>query len=346
MRFNILDLIRFIAALCVVLYHYTAGEFYTSYGFLTEVTKFGYLGVPLFFMLSGFVISASALNRTPAEFAISRLTRLYPTIFVCLSITTAIVLLFGSSEDQLSVKQFISNLTLLNTYVGEEYIDGVYWTLLAELKFYCCVFILLTLGLFEKFKIWLSCWMIMTVIFLLYGQPFFMGWFISPEYSAFFIAGVTFYLAAKNGYNKFYISLLASSFIVGSILANQQAEGFMEKYVPGQIDHLIVFAFICSFYILFYLISKDRIQIGKSQFLLTLGGMTYPLYLLHGRIGNIAYKNMTGFDPLILLILLIGLMLFLSYQVHTHMEKRIANSIKNYLFDKLQLYKSERKIVN
>ncbi|MFK8066929.1 MAG: acyltransferase family protein [Gammaproteobacteria bacterium] len=344
MRFNILDLMRFVAALCVVLYHYTAGEYNASYGFFAEVTKFGYLGVPLFFMLSGFVISASALNRTPAEFAISRLTRLYPTIFVCLSISTLVMVLFGGVEIQPSVKQFISNLTLLNTYVGEEYIDGVYWTLLAELKFYFCVFLLLALGLFAKFKIWLSCWMLMTVTFLMFGQPFFMGWFISPEYSAFFIAGVTFFLAAKNGYNKFYISLLALSFIVGNIWETKHADGFMERYAPGQLDHIIVFALICSFYTLFYLISKQRIQVRKSQFLLILGGMTYPLYLLHGRIGNIAYKNMTDFDPMLLLALLISLMLVLSYLVHTYVEKKIANSIKNYLFDILNLYRERNKV--
>lgn len=76
MRLIGLDLVRFFAAMSVVLYHYTARHGSTSFETLSVFTKFGYLGVPLFFMISGYVISLSAANRTASEFLISRFIRL------------------------------------------------------------------------------------------------------------------------------------------------------------------------------------------------------------------------------------------------------------------------------
>jgi peptidoglycan/LPS O-acetylase OafA/YrhL len=81
-----------------VLYHYTARGEITSFPLLAPLTQFGYLGVPLFFMISGFVISASAENRTPSEFVISRITRLFPAYWFGVAFTLiAIYLLEGKS---------------------------------------------------------------------------------------------------------------------------------------------------------------------------------------------------------------------------------------------------------
>jgi len=334
LRFNVLDIMRFAAALSVVFYHYTAGDSSEHYGFVSEFTKFGYLGVPLFFMISGFVISASALNRTPAEFAISRTTRLYPTVFACLTFTTLVILMFAPGETGISLFQYLSNLTILNVYAGQKYIDGVYWTLLAELKFYICIFLLLCVGLFDKFRIWLSVWMLATITYLIFEQPFFMGWFISPEYSAFFIAGVTFFLATKNGYNKFYSTLLIAAFIVGSIRAYQQATGFMHD--TDTLDQIISLVVIWSFFLLFFMISLDKVRIKGNKVLLLLGGMTYPLYLLHSRAGHIFFDRLEGImHPYISLMLITSMMLLLAFLVHVIVEKRLANAIKNYLFGKL-----------
>ncbi len=343
MRFNVLDLMRFSAALSVVLYHYTAGESSDPFVLISEITKFGYLGVPLFFMISGFVISASALNRTPAEFAISRSTRLYPTVFVCLTMTVLIVQTLTFGQNEISLLQYLTNLTILNTYAGQDYIDDVYWTLLAELKFYFCIFLLLVFGLFDKFKIWLTIWMLLTITFLAFNQPFFMGWFISPEYSAFFIAGVTFFLVTKNGYNNYYSGLLIASLVVGSIRAYQQASGFMHN--PDQFDLIISLCFVWSFYYLFFMISLDKIKIKPSKILLLLGGMTYPLYLLHSRIGKIVFNGLE-LDPYISLLLTISLVLSMAYLVHVYVEKRLANSIKNYLFDALNGVRDNPEILN
>ncbi len=337
MRFNVLDIMRFSAALIVVLYHYTSGESSEPFVHISWLTQFGYLGVPLFFMISGFVISASALNRTPAEFAISRGTRLYPTVFACLTITTLVIQTLG--EGGISFIQYLTNLTILNLYVGQEFIDGVYWTLLAELKFYVCVLLLLAVGVFDKFKIWLTVWMLMTVSFLIFKQPSFMGIFISPEYSAFFIAGIAFYIVTKEGYDSYYVGLLYAAFVVGSANIYEQASGFMRN--TDQLEQVVSVIIVGFFFGLFFLISKDKIQIKTSKALMLLGGMTYPLYLLHSMIGKVLFEQFDSvLHPYISLLLITSLMLFMSYFIHVIVEKRWANAIKNYLFEMLSNYRS------
>jgi peptidoglycan/LPS O-acetylase OafA/YrhL len=97
MRVVQLDILRFIAAISVVLYHYIAWFFSdnsqhsTVLIYLENYTRYGYLGVPLFFMISGFVILASAKNRSFINFSISRALRLYPVYWLSFSLTTVFI---------------------------------------------------------------------------------------------------------------------------------------------------------------------------------------------------------------------------------------------------------------
>jgi len=90
-RLQILDLLRFCAALGVMVYHLTFVPTFIAGGALfdglAEITRFGFLGVDLFFMISGFVILWSADNRTALEFAVSRVARLMPSYWVSMTIT-------------------------------------------------------------------------------------------------------------------------------------------------------------------------------------------------------------------------------------------------------------------
>lgn len=83
-RYYEIDLLRFIAAITVVLYHFTFAGYHfgglspVQYPGLEEVFKYGFLGVQLFFIISGYVVLMSAQGKTLKQFFTSRVTRLYP----------------------------------------------------------------------------------------------------------------------------------------------------------------------------------------------------------------------------------------------------------------------------
>ena len=54
----------------------------TTFPAIANVTKYGYLGVNLFLLISGFVILVSSDGKSPRQFVISRIVRLYPTYWV------------------------------------------------------------------------------------------------------------------------------------------------------------------------------------------------------------------------------------------------------------------------
>ena len=86
-----LDLLRLFAALSVVLFHYAfrgaAADGYTHVHLpeLIPFAKYGARGVSLFFVISGFVIAYSAVGRSTQDFAIARITRLYPGFLICMA---------------------------------------------------------------------------------------------------------------------------------------------------------------------------------------------------------------------------------------------------------------------
>src|SRR3569623_483319 len=82
-RIRILDGIRLVAALLVLSWHYAAfghGAALTPYARVPAVypvAAYGWLGVELFFLISGCVICMSSIGHTLGQFIRSRITRLY-----------------------------------------------------------------------------------------------------------------------------------------------------------------------------------------------------------------------------------------------------------------------------
>ena len=71
-RLPALDLLRLAAVAGVILYHYgfwgpySHGTYLVALPELAPIAQYGFLGVPVFFAISGFVIAFSAEGRTPS----------------------------------------------------------------------------------------------------------------------------------------------------------------------------------------------------------------------------------------------------------------------------------------
>lgn len=142
-----LDVIRFGAALMITFYHlaligpWRLGEegrsFREAFAAVQPVTSSLWVGVHIFFLLSGVVIAFSAEGRGAGEFARRRAMRLYPAALICATVTV----LVWPTADWLS--RYLRSITLFP--VGP-WVSDVYWTLAVELTFYLMVVIALLLG--------------------------------------------------------------------------------------------------------------------------------------------------------------------------------------------------------
>lgn len=337
MRLQALDLLRFIAALAVVFYHYLAQP-NPPYPQLAAVAQYGYLGVPLFFMISGFVIAASAERRSPVTFLVSRGARLYPAFWMGVLFTAGVS--YALSESPPTLKEILINLTMLNDYLGIKNIDGVYWTLQVELKFYACIFLLMLIKSFDRYSIWLPIWLVLTITNITLGQPSKMGWFINPGYSCYFISGVCLYLIWNKKCSIITNLTLASSCLLCILQSFYQTRGFIPG--GGVLESLTSALIVTSFHGVFLFIALGKIVLKHAAIYSTLGGITYPLYLLHNHSGKLIIIELQHFMSLgIAITITTVLMLCLSYIVFRYMEPSGSDMFKRtagYLIIKLNRF--------
>jgi peptidoglycan/LPS O-acetylase OafA/YrhL len=111
----------------------------------------GQVAVPLFFLISGFVVTPAALAEGPREFVVKRLLRIYPPLLFAV-LLAATVILIGLHPLQISgygsvtPTAVLTNATLINFVLVPQYaFVGVAWTLAIEIICYLTTLALLPL---------------------------------------------------------------------------------------------------------------------------------------------------------------------------------------------------------
>lgn len=140
-----LDLLRLAAALFVVIGHlsifgvnipdYGASGDELAFGWLQPVGWFGWIGVQIFFVISGYVIAASAIGNDSGRFLKKRAIRVFPALWLCSLIALGIRLAWGEAPGVI----FPSFLRSIVLSPKGPYIDGVVWTLILEGVFYLLI---------------------------------------------------------------------------------------------------------------------------------------------------------------------------------------------------------------
>lgn len=106
-------------------------------GWIETPLSLGFLGVDIFFVISGIVIGRSALGRTWSDFAKARFLRLFPAYFV--ATVLAIVLAPYTLSTYPTFDQTWISVTGLQWFFGGPTIVGPAWTLFIEITFYILV---------------------------------------------------------------------------------------------------------------------------------------------------------------------------------------------------------------
>lgn len=176
---NNFNLIRLIAAIQVAIIHNNSFLKVDLQWFLVKILSL-LPGVPIFFFVSGFLISKSYENNSIiSEYAINRILRIYPALIACFFISLLTVYLTGYfSTIELDIFQFLSwvaaQISFLQFYnplfmrsFGSGVLNWSLWTISIELQFYLLVPVLYWLFTQIKTK-WHNAILVALIFFFLF----------------------------------------------------------------------------------------------------------------------------------------------------------------------------------
>jgi peptidoglycan/LPS O-acetylase OafA/YrhL len=299
-RLAVLDGLRLLAALAVAVFHYSVAwrvdgvnppEYFLPTA--SHVAVYGFLGVELFFVISGFVICMSSWGRPLGDFFASRVTRLYPAYWACILITVAVLALVPISgglppQEKLTLTDIAVNLTMLQQPMGVPHVDTVYWTLFAELRFYLLFAILVQFGLtYRRVVLFCAVWLTVAILAPTLQSPL-VTILTVPEYAPYFVAGVAMYLIHRFGPSPLLYAIVGFAWLVSLQRVEERVAainpGFAVPYWPGALLITAAYAVV----LVVALGWTDRIT---WRWLTVAGAVTYPFYLLHQQVGYRAIRT-------------------------------------------------------
>lgn len=279
------DILR-IASICIVIF--------SHYSFYPRADIGGTTGVVLFFMISGFCMAYSTEGRTGSGFILARVKRLAPEFFVCVTITA---LIEGAWPDirpdrAQMARDYLFNVVCLPTGnifcdavmqvrtgapVNYVLVDGAYWSLLVEFRYYILLWFLAYVVRVPRPAI------VMAVLAVASGfsadLPFASKANDFAQYLSFFAFGMAVRDLRDGNRCGYLIGVLAiASFVFNSMMGTKAysmplGDGVLLRYAAC----FVVFPSII------WLAGQRK----SGKICATLGLISYPLYLLHQDVGFI-----------------------------------------------------------
>lgn len=336
-RVEALDLLRLVAVAGVVLYHFgfwgpdPKGVPHVALPWLAPVAKYGFLGVPAFFVISGFVIAYSAEGRTATGFVIARFSRIYPTFLCCMTLTFLAVFLLGPPQFEATPAQWLANLLIAATAFGQPYVDTSYWSLVIEVIFYAWVAGLIAAGLFPRridavVLVWLG---ISFANELTVDAPWIEKLFLTED-SGFFATGLLIYQLHRGRRDAMLAGLL--SVATGTaVFQSVHQLARLGPHTHGMFDPAVVAAICLGAIALILAATRIRRVKLPAGLLLAIGGTTYPLYLLHMQFGYVLFVRQPLSEAVWPVVLIISGMTLLAWAVWRFFEQPAQRWTRQFL---------------
>ena len=278
---NHVQVLRGFAVFIVFLYH-TNLEFFQN----------GYLGVDIFFVISGFVITnrlMKSLNKNEInllEFYINRLKRILPNLFFIISFTYFFYLLLGPSDFSLFNETIFALIGISNLYYinhSKDYFENIFvdplghtWSLGVEEQFYILfpIIIFISLRYFSKNLNFLKSVILLLLLISLFLFIHYLNineqfaFYFSPLRFWEFLFGSLIYFLPKNILKNnlffvFSILILIIIFLYGHHL----------NYLIKNISIVII--------TVLYIATYKNLNFINIKKLITFGNISYSFYLWH-----------------------------------------------------------------
>ncbi len=304
LRLDGIDILRGIAVISVILYHFFILLGLTHSNIYPYIHAFGALGVPLFFIISGYLIYRSidrnitekGIKQGSLNYIFHRLFRILPAYYFNLLVVFIMASFVLSNDFFYSAsffRQFFSHLTFTSYFIHKSAgfgINGAYWTLSIEMLWYVIapfmfIFIKKTrsfifIALMSLIYIWGVSYGLFDSLFDLNEKSanyrLQLLYYITqlPGQINYFIAGILIYkytitFSLVHSSRNFLFSILLILFFIGII-------GYFNLHPDFLIKHIMILVVTSLLFILLY---TSKVKWGS--FLEWIGKISYSLYLWH-----------------------------------------------------------------
>jgi peptidoglycan/LPS O-acetylase OafA/YrhL len=332
-RLPALDVTRGIAALAVVLFHYTCMNeaARTDMPTIMQFTTYGYFGVHLFFLISGFVIFMT-LERTAGalDFFLARASRLYPAFLLSIVLTLAcLYVLPGMME--FSVRDVLLNLTMFPDILGAKKVNPAYWTLSIEIVFYAIVFLAILLrgksGILPVVFGWFALSALNTVVGLGIVEKL-----LILKWSPLFAGGAALYLATRSTHWKraVYLALFVMTMPVAYHYAIEALVEQNAKFSFWKTDDAVVALVLAAIYALMAFIAFRPNAMGwlPPKFVELCGGGSYIIYLIHERAGSLMVTLLYPSLEAMAVVFVIAIMSSAAALIYVYFDKPAQKKLR------------------
>lgn len=294
----VIDVVRCAAALLVALFHFCTIWPHGTRSPLAELKYpfssaadpylyFGFVGVEIFFVISGYVIAASSIGRAPRAFLISRAMRLLPILWLSTAIGVAILIAFGTEDAGQVIRRALFTAALVP---GGPHLDVVVWTLVVEVIFYGLIWALLASARQHVGSSLIGFARIISVASLVtlaaeqvgYSLGNLIPTLLLLHHGAFFAMGIFIwaYGAHRRPFDIFAIIAVASCLLeIFDATNGRNIEGGTSYtfLLPAAVWALAVAAIMYG---------ATHLKPAASRLVRMAGLMTYPIYLTHQTVGG------------------------------------------------------------
>jgi peptidoglycan/LPS O-acetylase OafA/YrhL len=342
-----LDWLRGFAALIVVGFHYfhagvRDGSIQGQQSpVLYHVFSYGYVGVHLFFMISGYVIMMTAQNSSVRRFIASRVSRLMPAFWVCMTLTVLIELAAPAAPFKPeSWAQYAANLTMLPQVFGQNLVDGAYWSLAVEINFYFWIGVAIATGQLKRIETLLILWLGLSLVNFI--RPMYTVEIVtSAQWAPLFTAGAFFFLVRQSGWTtRRRLALLGCAALACMYLwrENGQADSLEQLLaLDDSPNNLVIEAILLSYFAFFYWMIRRKVPIEPSTWSDLSGRLTYPLYLIHQHAGYalfsvaVASGLVASWGMTLVTLGMIALALLVAWAVNVGVEQKLGPVLRKWI---------------
>jgi peptidoglycan/LPS O-acetylase OafA/YrhL len=269
----------------------------------------GKIGVLIFFVISGYLIVQSLqFSRNLASFYAKRISRLWPlfilasiVIFLFTQVIAPPVVPVGPMKfytDPPTILDLAGNIFFLND-LGFRWVDGVFWSILVELKFYMWIGLLAALSprhFVRNFAV--AAIILSSLEFLVLQADGHMFGLARAALNGLFVAHyLPFFAIGALLVTRRNMELLAVLIVIGLAQARIEIAGNPDF----ELGRTILFAMVLTIFV-----ALDRVFL-RSRIFLTFGDYSYSWYLFHQVIGLSLIRLMSGwlnYDQALLIALL------------------------------------------